>query len=102
MILSLYASGKGIPSFPTRRSSDLWVPLALLWFGQSEGAMLFVVVMGTMWSVAIATDTGARTIPPRSEEHTSELQSRLQRVCRLLLEKKKNPLSALIDNNVPE
>src|SRR2546429_110988 len=29
------------------------------------------------------------TDPPRSEEHTSELQSRLHLVCRLLLEKKK-------------
>src|SRR5205809_5136093 len=28
--------------------------------------------------------------PGRSEEHTSELQSRLHLVCRLLLEKKKN------------
>src|SRR2546421_12935561 len=28
-------------------------------------------------------------IPPRSEEHTSELQSRSDLVCRLLLEKKK-------------
>src|SRR2546429_5890516 len=28
--------------------------------------------------------------PSRSEEHTSELQSRLHLVCRLLLEKKKN------------
>src|SRR2546429_5418024 len=28
----------------------------------------------------------------RSEEHTSELQSRLHLVCRLLLEKKKQPL----------
>src|SRR5205809_4465170 len=28
--------------------------------------------------------------PERSEEHTSELQSRLHLVCRLLLEKKKN------------
>src|SRR2546422_1663979 len=28
--------------------------------------------------------------PPRSEEHTSELQSRLHLVCRLLLEKKKH------------
>src|SRR5687768_18083304 len=28
--------------------------------------------------------------PVRSEEHTSELQSRLHLVCRLLLEKKKN------------
>src|SRR2546422_3236423 len=30
----------------------------------------------------------------RSEEHTSELQSRLHLVCRLLLEKKKNELGA--------
>jgi NitT/TauT family transport system permease protein len=44
--------------------SVCWVPLALLWFGQTEVAMLFVVVMGTVWSVLIATDTGARTIPP--------------------------------------
>src|SRR2546429_5835561 len=32
----------------------------------------------------------ARRPPARSEEHTSELQSRLHLVCRLLLEKKKN------------
>ena len=44
--------------------SVCWIPLALLWFGQTESAMLFVVIMGTMWSVAIATDTGARSIPP--------------------------------------
>src|SRR2546422_8484544 len=31
--------------------------------------------------------------PKRSEEHTSELQSRLHLVCRLLLEKKKTPRS---------
>src|SRR5438105_12274416 len=30
-----------------------------------------------------------RQQPPRSEEHTSELQSRVDLVCRLLLEKKK-------------
>src|SRR2546422_5308151 len=33
--------------------------------------------------------TYAVRIPQRSEEHTSELQSRLHLVCRLLLEKKK-------------
>src|SRR5258707_2193767 len=33
---------------------------------------------------------GARSYPARSEEHTSELQSRQYLVCRLLLEKKKN------------
>jgi NitT/TauT family transport system permease protein len=38
--------------------------LALLWFGQTEAAMLFVVVMGTLWSVVIATETGVRNVPP--------------------------------------
>src|SRR3712207_7238926 len=36
--------------------------------------------------------TAARLTPPRSEEHTSELQSRQYLVCRLLLEKKKKNL----------
>src|SRR3712207_8834666 len=36
---------------------------------------------------------GQRLVGPRSEEHTSELQSRQYLVCRLLLEKK-NPLPA--------
>ena len=44
--------------------SVCWVPLALLWFGQTEAAMFFVVVMGTLWSVIIATDTGVRNVPP--------------------------------------
>src|SRR3712207_8137640 len=34
-----------------------------------------------------------KLIPPRSEEHTSELQSRQYLVCRLLLEKKKMMIS---------
>src|SRR3712207_7332586 len=34
-------------------------------------------------------DRAARSRTPRSEEHTSELQSRQYLVCRLLLEKKK-------------
>jgi len=44
--------------------SVCWVPLSLLWFGQTEAALLFVVVMGTLWSLIIATDNGVRTIPP--------------------------------------
>src|SRR6476619_8606140 len=35
--------------------------------------------------------------PPRSEEHTSELQSLTTLVCRLLLEKKKQKLSGKIN-----
>ncbi len=44
--------------------SVCWVPLALLWFGQTESAMLFVVVMGTLWSVVLATETGVRNVNP--------------------------------------
>src|SRR2546429_2397725 len=49
------------------------------------------------WSMVLAerlrqsvADTSTVSTPPRSEEHTSELQSRLHLVCRLLLEKKKH------------
>jgi len=44
--------------------SVCWVPMAILWFGQTEGAMLFVVLMGTLWSVVIATDNGMKNVPP--------------------------------------
>src|SRR5256884_2560570 len=37
----------------------------------------------------------------RSEEHTSELQSRLHLVCRLLLEKKKNTYDRVVAPHVP-
>src|SRR2546427_4242884 len=37
-----------------------------------------------------ASASGLSRAPPRSEEHTSELQSQSNLVCRLLLEKKKN------------
>src|SRR2546429_1438713 len=61
----------------------------------------------TNTTIAINSRSGAenccRTLesprPPgvtRSEEHTSELQSRLHLVCRLLLEKKKNTRSTTI------
>src|SRR5207249_10449286 len=47
--------------------------------------------------VALATTTPTtKPIPiPRSEEHTSELQSRFDIVCRLLLEKKNKTISIL-------
>src|ERR1041385_9306042 len=39
--------------------------------------------------VSVSGDAALANHQNRSEEHTSELQSRLQNVCRLLLEKKK-------------
>ena len=44
--------------------SVCWVPLAIMWFGQTEIAMLFVVVMGTVWSMILATIHGVKNIPP--------------------------------------
>lgn len=43
--------------------SVCWAPLALLWFGQTESAMYFVVVMGSMWAMMIATEQGVRSVP---------------------------------------
>src|SRR3712207_7383303 len=43
----------------------------------------------TAASVAGSAGSGTSVQPERSEEHTSELQSRQYLVCRLLLEKKK-------------
>src|SRR2546422_5146411 len=44
--------------------------------------------------VTLAVDRVSAKEWPRSEEHTSELQSRLHLVCRLLLEKKKRTIFA--------
>src|SRR2546429_7279575 len=45
----------------------------------------------TIWGLIgeLPVAKGVRLVGERSEEHTSELQSRLHLVCRLLLEKKK-------------
>src|SRR2546422_6738992 len=43
----------------------------------------------SLFSSDLAIDLGTSNTLVRSEEHTSELQSRLHLVCRLLLEKKK-------------
>src|SRR2546429_2646867 len=45
--------------------------------------------------IAVDSAVPAGVVPERSEEHTSELQSRLHLVCRLLLEKKKKIIITL-------
>src|SRR5690242_3032347 len=66
-------------SFPTRRSSDLCPARTL------AKSSCFCASVLASWMKAISR---AGT-PRRSEEHTSELQSHVNLVCRLLLEKKK-------------
>jgi NitT/TauT family transport system permease protein len=43
--------------------SICWLPLAVLWFGLSEKAIIFVVVMGSLLSVTIAMETGRQQMP---------------------------------------
>ena len=43
--------------------SICWVPLAILWFGLTEKAILFVVLMGCILSVTIAMEDGRRQMP---------------------------------------
>src|SRR3712207_7215177 len=52
----------------------------------------------SVWHNPVASSL-IKTSPSRSEEHTSELQSRQYLVCRLLLEKKKKNTNT--DNNYP-
>jgi NitT/TauT family transport system permease protein len=44
--------------------SVCWVPFALLWFGLSENAMTFVVVMGALFSITLGVEAGVKTTPP--------------------------------------
>src|SRR5256884_5171271 len=52
----------------------------------------FFYARGEARALARYVATFSRLAPDRSEEHTSELQSRLHLVCRLLLEKKKTTI----------
>lgn len=41
-----------------------WVPLAIVWFGASERAVVFVAIVGAFPSVALATLAALRQVPP--------------------------------------
>jgi len=53
-----------------------WVPLAALWLGAGERAVLFIVVMGSFVSVVIATQVGIRNIPPLTLDAAKTLGAR--------------------------
>lgn len=44
--------------------SICWLPLALLWFGLNEKAILFVVIMGAVLSITVSVEGAVRTISP--------------------------------------
>src|SRR5438105_3861075 len=83
---SAHADPRDLHSFPTRRSSDLivmWTVDTVGWKGATADEIvqrsLELAEPGAIYVMHVG----------RSEEHTSELQSRVDLVCRLLLEKKK-------------
>src|SRR5437667_11167055 len=84
----LYRSAhhRDLPSFPTRRSSDLKpVP--------DSGTVGNCRAECARCARAEPRTRRAHSARQRSEEHTSELQSHHDLVCRLLLEKKKKKTS---------
>src|SRR5690606_42058693 len=97
----LYRSGRlrDLHSFPTRRSSDLFltsfyadcVPLYVIDVKGKRVGLAHAGWRGTVLEIGpklvrrFVQELGSSM---RSEEHTSELQSRENLVCRLLLEKK--------------
>src|SRR5206468_11452772 len=84
-------------SFPTRRSSDLGETAETIQHCDEDPAILLTFLDGFVDLAQMnQRDEELRellltnqTLIERSEEHTSELQSRSDLVCRLLLEKKK-------------
>src|SRR5207248_9895503 len=102
--LYYHADHLHLHSFPTRRSSDLAWPTAQIAVMGAKGAVeiIFRADIGDAKKIATRTkEYEDRFLSPfvaaergyiddvRSEEHTSELQSPYDLVCRLLLEKKK-------------
>lgn len=50
----------GLQSVP----SIVWLPLALLWFGMSETAIVFIVTLGGTWSMTTNMAAGIRNVQP--------------------------------------
>jgi NitT/TauT family transport system permease protein len=44
--------------------SIVWLPLALIWIGLNDTAIIFVVIMGSLLSITLATADGVKNIPP--------------------------------------
>lgn len=44
--------------------SIVWLPLSLLWFGLNDRAIIFVVVVGALWTMVISVESGIKGVPP--------------------------------------
>ncbi|MBM3847661.1 MAG: ABC transporter permease [Verrucomicrobia bacterium] len=57
---TLGVTALGLQTLP----SVCWAPMALIAFGQNEFSMFFIVLMGSLWSIMLATSEGVQNIPP--------------------------------------
>src|SRR5436305_2576315 len=89
--LFFYSSGDhpDLHSFPTRRSSDLRTTAMSRSRCRRAARISRPAVSAERCSGSASAPPARPSSVARSEEHTSELQSRPHLVCRLLLEKKK-------------
>src|SRR5699024_12725595 len=81
------------PSFPTRRSSDLYIVHELADAARVVHDVLLLLALAPVLGADAQAGVQKRLLPHagvRSEEHTSELQSRFDLVCRLLRAKTKD------------
>src|SRR5438046_6196967 len=74
------------PLFPYTTLFRSWSPGVL--YGAYSASWSLKIESGTMWLAMLPRLEPPKACRPRSEEHTSELQSLTNLVCRLLLEKK--------------
>lgn len=44
--------------------SVCWIPFAILWYGISEESIIFVIAMGSMFAISIATESAIKNIQP--------------------------------------
>src|SRR5437762_9838023 len=84
-----HAPPRDLHSFPTRRSSDLALALVTLWAIAPSAQAPAPAGDGPQYVAGTNNLLRPDNVLRRSEEHTSELQSPMYLVCRLLLEKKK-------------
>src|SRR5699024_12557907 len=101
-----YSYHQHLHSFPTRRSSDLKTasfgiePIKAIETNKAVSIILLIIVLPYALIIKVLSELNTffmsennntskccPIIYARSEEHTSELQSRFDLVCRLLLEK---------------
>src|SRR5690348_17839558 len=88
-------------SFPTRRSSDLLSKLLSLISVDERAHHSFYLQVAKLYMERDRKGT-IEALRRRSEEHTSELQSPVQLVCRLPLEKKNiQELMDAVDSAIP-